>query len=449
MRRPSPPLPPRHRPASLATLVAATVLTAAPAVARGRDQDRTGRSPSAADATPGRPAASRGSINVKRARRTAGQRAQRGRSFHTWAIPSRVHTAVEPRAVRAASTPEIAATPPVPVTPTTEPARDRSVVGRLRLRRRRCPAARPVGRCRTGPCRPDRQHGHPDVRPRRERSTLGPTDIGIRGVLRPPARFRQLRPARSSTTACTAGGSARRSAGPATSTATPPPIRTRPASSTSSCRGRPTRPAIWDLWFFGFLNKLPDFPAPGTSTDKLAFTANFFTVGCSACGLPRHRPVSRDRSRRHRLDRRAGARGIQRLRSTSGAFEFGTTGTFDTFFTATAGVQVPATSSTLHVVAQHIVPGSDRTDSYYVKITGTVAAARIAAPFESDLTDCRDRRGDDPPPDPLQPGGTRPSRSAIDARPTDAIWQNGLFTWVSTNGCTPDRGLAARATASA
>ena len=113
---------------------------------------------------------------------------------------------------------------------------------------------------------------------------------------------------------------------------------------------------------------------------------------------------------------------------------FGTTGTFGSFFTARAGVQVPATSSTLHVVAQHL--DGLTVGSYYVKLTGTVAGGNIAAPFESDLTTdgiVAETIGTD---DPLQPGGT-PVLTSLDARPTDAIWQNGLFTWVSTNGCTP------------
>ena len=35
---------------------------------------------------------------------------------------------------------------------------------------------------------------------------------------------------------------------------------------------------IWDLQFFFAEGQLPDFPAPGTSTDKLAFSANYFQM---------------------------------------------------------------------------------------------------------------------------------------------------------------------------
>ena len=76
---------------------------------------------------------------------------------------------------------------------------------------------------------------------------------------------------------------------------------------------------------------------------------------------------------------------------------------------------------------------------YYLRITGTVAGT-IAFPFETQLTDAGIVAETTalPPGSPAQPGTVDPVTLAIDTRPTDAIWQNGLFTWVSTNGCMPD-----------
>ena len=39
---------------------------------------------------------------------------------------------------------------------------------------------------------------------------------------------------------------------------------------------------IWDLFYWGFLGQLPDFPSAGTSTDKVGFTGNLFTLAPNA-----------------------------------------------------------------------------------------------------------------------------------------------------------------------
>jgi hypothetical protein len=188
---------------------------------------------------------------------------------------------------------------------------------------------------------------------------------------------------------------------------------------------------LWDVYFFGYFALLPDYPAPGTSTDKLAFTANFFTMeptsDCTTGASVEFEAtaiVITDWA-----EVLAGSGGV----ITDESLAFSDAGNFLTFFTARAAVQVPATSATLHVIAQHT---GTAFGMYYARVTGTVAAGTIAVPFETDLTTAEIVAESIEPPDPTQPAGGVVT-TAIDFRPTDAIWQNGLLTWVSTNGCTP------------
>ena len=191
---------------------------------------------------------------------------------------------------------------------------------------------------------------------------------------------------------------------------------------------------VWDLYFFGFLNELPDFPAPGTSTDKLAFTANMFTLSPVPDCL--FAPVE---SRTEII-----------VTDWADVLAFGGSNgfvDFDAFAlvspeynTGRVAVQSPATSATLHYVAERttgVFPNSVRTP-YYLRITGTVAGT-IAFPFETQLTDAGIVAETIAPAAgiPRSPARATASRQRSTPVPTDAIWQNGLFTWVSTNGCTP------------
>jgi hypothetical protein len=186
---------------------------------------------------------------------------------------------------------------------------------------------------------------------------------------------------------------------------------------------------IWDLFFWGFLEQLPDFPSAGTSTDKVAFTGNLFTLAdtptCDAA-----------------LDYAGSAIVVLDWAEilALGGSNFILDGTEILFSpeygTPRVGLQMPATSTTLHVVLDHINTVTFIHTSQYLKLTGTVAASTISASFDADLATLGIVEGAVDPPFPLQPGGSEVTES-IDARPTDAIWQNGLFTWVSTNGCTP------------
>ena len=186
---------------------------------------------------------------------------------------------------------------------------------------------------------------------------------------------------------------------------------------------------IWDLFYWGFLGQLPDFPSAGTSTDKVGFTGNLFTLAPNAtCDVAVDYAGSAivvlDWSEILAL---GGSNfildGVEILFST----EYGT---------PRVGLQVPATSATLHVILDHLIGPPSPHTTQYIKLTGTVAAGTITGSFDADLTTLGIVEGHAEPPFPLQPGGTDVTE-LIDSRPTDAIWQNGLLTWVSTNPCTP------------
>ena len=111
------------------------------------------------------------------------------------------------------------------------------------------------------------------------------------------------------------------------------------------------------------------------------------------------------------------------------------------WFTPRVAVQVPATSSRMHIVAQ------------YDFGTGTiglgyVAAARLGKgrhpplrasrqPYRRVPTGDRVRRPDPGSVAPRQPGSPATITEAVDSRPTDAIWQGDRLVLVSTAGCTP------------
>jgi hypothetical protein len=197
---------------------------------------------------------------------------------------------------------------------------------------------------------------------------------------------------------------------------------------------------VWDSYYFGYLDFLPDFPAPGTSTDKLAFTANFFELQANPDCTTGALFAATELIVTDWPDVLAQGGSNGQIEAESFAFNDG--GDYQRYFTARAAVQLPATSATLHVIAMH---AGLAVDTYYVRVTGTVAAGNIAFPFETDLTTDSVVAESIAPPDPAQPSPGGPVVASMDPRPTDAIWQNGLLTWVATNGCTPLTDTAPRA----
>jgi hypothetical protein len=190
---------------------------------------------------------------------------------------------------------------------------------------------------------------------------------------------------------------------------------------------------LWDLYYFGFLDELPDYPAAGTSTDKLAFTANHFTLQPTATCTSGSMYLGTSVIVTDWVDALAAGGSNGLIDSTLISFE--DAGDFTAYFTARASLQVPATSSTLQVVVGHF--NGVTLSPYYATVTGTVAAGNMAIPLDMDLTAAAIVGASTVPPPPLQPGTPAIVTTAIDFRPTDAIWQASRLSWVSTNGCTP------------
>jgi hypothetical protein len=75
----------------------------------------------------------------------------------------------------------------------------------------------------------------------------------------------------------------------------------------------------------------------------------------------------------------------------------------------------------------------------FFRITGTVRSTAGSSVFEVDLTDAGVVPAFADPPAPVQPGPALPA-TIIDRRPTDAIWQENVLTFVSTYPCDPAGG---------
>ncbi|MGH2668729.1 MAG: hypothetical protein ACRDH5_06360, partial [bacterium] len=179
----------------------------------------------------------------------------------------------------------------------------------------------------------------------------------------------------------------------------------------------------WSGHFFIYSDYIPDFPAPGTSSDKVAFTANVFamtpSVNClSGAGYVGSDVIVMDWA--------------AVLSSAEPPFDYYVTGT--DYFTPRVAVQAPATSAPLRMVVQKEVAGS--LDVVYATFSGLVGPTGGGTTLsEVDLTAANVIQNFLDPIAPRQPSGTVTTH--IDSRPTDAVWQNNLLTFVSTQACTP------------
>ncbi len=177
---------------------------------------------------------------------------------------------------------------------------------------------------------------------------------------------------------------------------------------------------------------LPDFPMLGISGDKLTISANEYTfsgaTNCTEGGLF-------DAATMTTFDWAA--------MLTYPAFPpFDYVFSFD-HFALRPSVAPQGATNTIFVVGEALLadpPGLTTSNVGYMTITGTVASASgtilsttldltnlgVVAPFM------------DPPP-PVDPGGAFPA-TAVDRRPTDAIWQDNVLTFPSTYPCVPGGG---------
>lgn len=174
---------------------------------------------------------------------------------------------------------------------------------------------------------------------------------------------------------------------------------------------------------------LPDYPMVGTSGDKFTISANEFLLPAVATNC-----------------------------TDTATFDAGSLTTFDwadmltfpaspdftynffdgsnTHFSLRPAVSPQGTSNTIFVVGEKDIANNTQSDVGYMTITGTNAANNVIVSAPIDLTTVGGgvvSRFIDPPA-PVDPGGTL-AAGIVDRRPTDAIWQDGDLTFVSTMPC--------------
>jgi hypothetical protein len=184
---------------------------------------------------------------------------------------------------------------------------------------------------------------------------------------------------------------------------------------------------------------LPDFPSLGTSADKFAITANEFILtdqpDCTS-------NIAYDGGSVTSYD------WTQML--TQPAVPDITYSFDPSWFALRPALQPQSQSNTLYVVGEKLLPapaGNTTSNVVYMNVTGTNAGGGTTLSAPKDLTALGVVPPFVDPPVPDQPGTVALAADIVDRRPTDAIWQDNVLTFVSTIGCIPTGGVAPRATA--
>jgi hypothetical protein len=178
---------------------------------------------------------------------------------------------------------------------------------------------------------------------------------------------------------------------------------------------------------------LPDFPSLGTSNDKFAITANEYILSDAAdctAGIPY------DGASVMAFD---WAQMLTEPLLPDGTYDFD-----NGWFSLRPALMPSGGSNTLFLVGEKLLasPAGDTTSNVaYLFVTGTNAGGGTVLSVERDLTDLGIVPPFIDPPPPRQPGGAL-DPAIVDRRPTDAIWQANVLTFVSTIGCDPVGGGA-------
>jgi hypothetical protein len=182
---------------------------------------------------------------------------------------------------------------------------------------------------------------------------------------------------------------------------------------------------FWTGSYIYYNDYLADFTAPGTSTDKMAFPANVFSMGLSGSCPGDDSFIGPD------INVVDWADWLDSNPDWSLDFVLYN----DSVATPRVAVQVPATASRLHVILE-VASAGPGPNVGYVSITGSAAAQTVDDDIGFDLTGTGVMSEFLVPPPPTQPGPDTID-NAVDERPTDAIWQNNVLSFVSTYPCTP------------
>ncbi|HEX5015800.1 MAG TPA: hypothetical protein VFV72_16770 [Candidatus Limnocylindrales bacterium] len=183
---------------------------------------------------------------------------------------------------------------------------------------------------------------------------------------------------------------------------------------------------------------LPDFPSVGTSNDKLAITANEYILSddadCTA-GIPY------DGASVYSFDWSGQAGLLLEPLLPDGTYEFS-----NDWFALRPALMPSGGSNTIFLVGEKLLasPAGDTTSNVvYLFVTGTNAGtSETSISAERDLTNLGVVPAFVDPPGPTQPAGSPLDPAIVDRRPTDAIWQANVLTFVSTIGCDPAGGGA-------
>jgi hypothetical protein len=195
-------------------------------------------------------------------------------------------------------------------------------------------------------------------------------------------------------------------------------------SNTADPRG------TWSIFYRTYPDQFPDYPGLGTSTDKVAVSANLYNMvpeaGALECVGNTYQGADFTV-----LDWSDLVNG--------GGLSYWNLGPYPARFTIRPAIQSPPTVSPLRWVG-YLDNGSGWDEE-----TGTILGSVLAGTVSTSGSSLSDLVS---PPlipgQPRQPGSPATIADAVDERITDAIWQNNELTWVSTYPCTPTGDSAER-----
>lgn len=199
---------------------------------------------------------------------------------------------------------------------------------------------------------------------------------------------------------------------------------------------------LWNLYFWAYNDLVPADPSVGTSTDKLAVSDNLSAMthgdgglADGSCATPASlTPYAGD------LQIASWADALAHTASSLISTEYAA-GPPAKVLGVRAAVQVPATSSTLFVVARSVASDgigtlpNDVTVTTFSGLPTKSSSVQISASWN--LTESGVVAAFADPPAPHQPGSPATIAAAANGDPEGALWQAGKLGWATTYPCTP------------